>query len=1105
VLSVNNNLGGLRAQVALAQSNRLLGVSLERLSTGVRINRAEDDSAGVTVRDGFQAQVLGLEEGIRNIQSAHGTITVAEQALNKVTEALQVMRSLAVRAADDNLSDEDRDKIQLQIQQLLKEIDDRAARTEYNGHKLLDGSISDPVPERLGSAKLQSNSILADGGSLVTGTATTGTAARTINAISQGSYQVRLVHSTIDGTIPQASANTYVTGTVGSGPNGDGLPATATLTQTLTDRNGGSHTATITLNQVADGSRSYTYNVSIPAGGIYPAAQSFSGTLAFEADGEIGQLDGNLPGNFRRTVTLPDGTASGQSWTLDFARLRENTRFAVSPASPSSSTATANGSGGPASSAATFGGNLDDTAGSLPTTASVAVVDRLGVSRTLTLNLTQTTAGGTGASNDRWTWTVDAASIAAFGTGTATSASSGVIDFSGAGTTPNAGASGTVTITDAAGVSQDVAVDFSVLTNLTGASAPAGFADGVAGTPTTSVAVTAALNPGGGATTASFSVRDRTNVDVVTNNSVSFTHLGGNQWSYTITPDTASGGAPSSRFTGTGTGLAGTLTLDASGAVAQVNGIAGNTIATTWNSASSEPQGMTFDFSGVALASGIASATSNGSAGNPTASITSAGVLAAGHANSDVVTTPSFSVFDRLAAAHGVSITYTRVSSDATGETWSYRINGLGDQAIWAGVNSGSVSGTLRFNTAGLLTAINGATPAPFAIEVGDGTVDGQAINVDLTTLAVSGAADTAAASQAGGAAGSPTTVVTLRDNLVAGASPDSVPFELFDRTGTDLTATDPTVTTEPLVRFTQVGSSNVWTYAITPPEGSGYSGAGTSLLGEVRFDDAGRLVELDGTPTLTKSVSFSDGTASGHPLQIDFSALGMARPTDLSESATDGGVSSGAGDVDAVIYFSDGSGNTNLSPVSTLYGVDLGARAYSAGGISFTIHQAATLDVGLTSYVKAYTYASGTVRDHALQFVTGANEDQVSRVGIARMDVQALFRLNESFRGSAGYTDLTVDDELKAQDLIGQIDDALTYAGAQNLKIGATSNALTRLLSLQRENHTAISGAFSLINDADVALESTRQARRSILVQSGTAMVAQANSQAQYVLQLLR
>lgn len=207
-------------------------------------------------------------------------------------------------------------------------------------------------------------------------------------------------------------------------------------------------------------------------------------------------------------------------------------------------------------------------------------------------------------------------------------------------------------------------------------------------------------------------------------------------------------------------------------------------------------------------------------------------------------------------------------------------------------------------------------------------------------------------------------------------------------------------------------------------------------------------------------------------------------------------------GQVDAQIYYSTGNGDVDAVPVSTLTNVGAGSRFYAAGGISFTINTVSTLDVGLTSYVKAYTYVTGNATNQPMMFQAGPDEGQVLRVGLKRMDVATLFRTGlDSYNAS----DIHVDNALQAQDLIGQIDDALQYTDSENLKVGAYYQSFARMMTLNRAGSSQNSSQLSIINDADMAMEATNQSRRSILVQSGTAMIAQANSSAQFVLQLLR
>jgi flagellin len=224
---------------------------------------------------------------------------------------------------------------------------------------------------------------------------------------------------------------------------------------------------------------------------------------------------------------------------------------------------------------------------------------------------------------------------------------------------------------------------------------------------------------------------------------------------------------------------------------------------------------------------------------------------------------------------------------------------------------------------------------------------------------------------------------------------------------------------------------------------------------------------------------------------------------------------------VDAVIYFSDSTVNeTNPAyvPVSTLVNVSTGnaaARNYTAGGVSFTVNTASSLNVGLTTFVKAYTYVSATTQDNSLEFQVGPDEGMITRVGISKMDVETIFRTQNGIepasttdaqeQDSFDFQDIALTNRLESQDLIGQVDDALDFVGGENLKVGQFMNSFTRTLDLARQQNTSITNAMANLNDADVATEATNQSKRMILVQSGTAMVAQANSTSQFLLQLLR
>ena len=144
-MRINNNVMALNAhrQLAINQSNA--SKSMEKLSSGVRINRAGDDAAGLAISEKMRGQIRGLKQAQRNAQDGISLIQTAEGALNETHAILQRMRELAVQAATDTNTDTDRKEIQKEINQLLEEIDRIANDTEFNTQKLLDGTFQGKV------------------------------------------------------------------------------------------------------------------------------------------------------------------------------------------------------------------------------------------------------------------------------------------------------------------------------------------------------------------------------------------------------------------------------------------------------------------------------------------------------------------------------------------------------------------------------------------------------------------------------------------------------------------------------------------------------------------------------------------------------------------------------------------------------------------------------------------------------------------------------------------------------------------------------------------------------------------------------------------------
>ena len=138
-LRVNNNISAITARRALGENSRTLATRIERLSTGLRINRAADDVAGLVVSEGMRAEIGGLTQGVRNAEQATNLAQVAEGALNQVSAMLIRMRELAVQASSSTVNSNNRNNLQAEFSQLIAEIDRVALSTSYNNTVLLSG------------------------------------------------------------------------------------------------------------------------------------------------------------------------------------------------------------------------------------------------------------------------------------------------------------------------------------------------------------------------------------------------------------------------------------------------------------------------------------------------------------------------------------------------------------------------------------------------------------------------------------------------------------------------------------------------------------------------------------------------------------------------------------------------------------------------------------------------------------------------------------------------------------------------------------------------------------------------------------------------------
>jgi len=137
-LRVNTNIAALGASRTLRGTTNALNRSLERLSSGLRINRARDDAAGLAIAEGFRSFVRGSIVAQRNAQDGIAFVQTADGALEVTAGILQRMRELAVQAANGTYSDENRESLQEEVEQLLEQIDQIANNTEFNGVAVLN-------------------------------------------------------------------------------------------------------------------------------------------------------------------------------------------------------------------------------------------------------------------------------------------------------------------------------------------------------------------------------------------------------------------------------------------------------------------------------------------------------------------------------------------------------------------------------------------------------------------------------------------------------------------------------------------------------------------------------------------------------------------------------------------------------------------------------------------------------------------------------------------------------------------------------------------------------------------------------------------------------
>jgi flagellin len=270
---INTNMPSLAAQRALNSSQGDVQTALSRLSSGLRINGAKDDAAGLAISERFSSQIKGLNQAVRNANDAISLSQTAESALAGTTDLLQRARELAVQSANATNSSTDRAALQAEVTQLVSEIDRIATTTSFNGLKLLDGNFSakqfqvgamanETVGVTIANAKSDalggaSSVAFADFNAAIASVAGATSASDriaetlTFAITPQGGNTVTSTVNVLAGESSQATAS-RISSTV------DGLTATAKTGVQLSAANAGANdTFTISINDVSIGAITY--------------------------------------------------------------------------------------------------------------------------------------------------------------------------------------------------------------------------------------------------------------------------------------------------------------------------------------------------------------------------------------------------------------------------------------------------------------------------------------------------------------------------------------------------------------------------------------------------------------------------------------------------------------------------------------------------------------------------------------------------------------------------------------------------------------------------------------------------------------------------------
>ena len=323
-LVLNTNIASLNAQNNLTGSQAQLSQSLERLSSGLRINSAADDAAGLAISQQFTTQINGTNQAVNNANDAVSETQTAGGALNTIVNNLQAIRTLAVESANGSNSDSDRQALDAQVQQQISEITQIAQQTSFNGLSVLNGSsgvTTYQVGANVGntiSINLTQGVAATQIGQVATSSATVGTAALTGNlTLAVGTAAPVTIGASVAGPLPgQTAGSAFAKAQAINSANISGLTASAVTSVTEATAFSAIVAPTAGTGATTPATAS-TYNLSINGVNIYAGSGNVAVGTTLTVNDVANQInlfssqDGNVTASVaggKLTLTAADGS-----------------------------------------------------------------------------------------------------------------------------------------------------------------------------------------------------------------------------------------------------------------------------------------------------------------------------------------------------------------------------------------------------------------------------------------------------------------------------------------------------------------------------------------------------------------------------------------------------------------------------------------------------------------------------------------------------------------------------------------------------------------------------------------------------------------------------